>query len=471
MKKILEKISIIFISIMLIAVISNASYEDVIMSVVKEPVATIKFGENSYIERKVVSKDLAKKEITIQLKVTNEEKAIKPSGELMLIIDNSLSMTEKANGDTKTREELVINSAKSLIKTLLTDNETLKIGAVSFSTSSEQKKEATTEDAKLVSELTDNQDELLKKIDNIKYDGPRTDLESGIELAKKYFTKENTNKYIIVLTDGVPNVSLGENLPYYSDAVIENTKKSLKSLSTIVGENVYIMLTGIDNGDLYPYDGTSAGQYETYKDKITKRTFNEIINEIFGTGTNPTIGKFYYITDKDIEETITKKIYSDLLGKAYTFKNIKVTDYFSKEIVENFDFSYVLRPTIGTISDKIEVPSNSITWQIPELEAGTTVITQYKLKLKENYSPEILDKILDTNPKLDITYDNKEGKSETKTTDVTPQIKLQEPKKEENIAPIPIPKAGNKNSVVFAVTLGVALVGVFYIKYNKYKDI
>ena len=231
------------------------------------------------------------------------------------------------------------------------------------------------------------------------------------------------------------------------------------------------MLTGIDNGDLYPYDGTSAGQYETYKDKITKRTFNEIINEIFGTGTNPTIGKFYYITDKDIEETITKKIYSDLLGKAYTFKNIKVTDYFSKEIVENFDFSYVLRPTIGTISDKIEVPSNSITWQIPELEAGTTVITQYKLKLKENYSPEILDKILDTNPKLDITYDNKEGKSETKTTDVTPQIKLQEPKKEENIAPIPIPKAGNKNSVVFAVTLGVALVGVFYIKYNKYKDI
>ena len=51
----------LFLLITLIATISSASYNDVTMSVVAEPTATINFGTNSIVERSVISKDLSKK--------------------------------------------------------------------------------------------------------------------------------------------------------------------------------------------------------------------------------------------------------------------------------------------------------------------------------------------------------------------------------------------------------------------------
>ena len=126
----------LFLLITLLATISNAAYKDVTMSVVEEPTATINYGANSIVERSVVSKDLDNKEITMQLKVTNNEEATKPTGEVMLVIDNSKSMLDLVSAD-KTREDLVINSAKTLIENLLKDNTQLKIGAVSFSTSTD----------------------------------------------------------------------------------------------------------------------------------------------------------------------------------------------------------------------------------------------------------------------------------------------------------------------------------------------
>ena len=195
----------LFLLITLIATISSASYNDVTMSVVAEPTATINFGANSIVERSVISKDLAKKEITLQLKVTNNEKSLKPTGEIMLVIDNSKSMTDNVT-TTKTREDLVIDSAKTLINNLLEDNTLLKIGAVSFSTNSDISKEGTAEDAQLISELTNDSSKLTSAISNIQYNGPRTNLQSGVSLAKQYFSKDtdNSHKYIIVLSDGVP---------------------------------------------------------------------------------------------------------------------------------------------------------------------------------------------------------------------------------------------------------------------------
>ncbi len=57
----------------------------------------------------------------------------------MLVIDNSKSMLTPVDTD-KTREDLVINSAKTLITNLLKDNTKLKIGVVSFSTNTDIKK-------------------------------------------------------------------------------------------------------------------------------------------------------------------------------------------------------------------------------------------------------------------------------------------------------------------------------------------
>ena len=438
----------LFLLITLIATISNAAYKDVTMSVVEEPTATINFGTNSTVERSVISKDLENKEITLQLKVTNNETNLKPTGELMLVIDNSKSMLDKVS-DTKTREELVLESAQTLITNLLKDNSELKIGVVSFSTNSDVTKEGTAEDAKLISNLTNDSSKLKTAISNIQYDGPRTDLQAGISLAKSQFTDktDKAHKYIIVLSDGVPNVAINYDKNYYSDDVISKTKTELQSLSEIT-DNIYIMLTGIKNGDSVASPST--------------KTYNQIIESIFGTEEKATIGNFYYIADDKITDTIST-IYKSLLPISQSFTNIIVKDYFTDEIVKNFDFSYVKNPNFGTISSKIDTATNSITWNIPELKAGETAIVQYKLKLKENYDDNIINKVLNTNSKLDLSYTDSSNATNTKSSDITPKVKLTE-----NL-PAELPKAGT--TIFFGVMGLVVVIAIaFGIKYILVKN-
>lgn len=435
---------VLFLLIALVSNISSASYSDITMSVVEEPVCTINFGTNSFVERSLISKNLDNKEITLQLKVVNNEESLKPTGEIMIVIDNSRSMLDLVT-DEKTREDVVIDSAKTLITNLLEDNTKLQIGIVSFSTNSDISKEGTIEDAKIVSELTNDVDHLISSVSNIEYDGPRTNLDAGISLAKQYFSDEtdNSHKYIIVLSDGVPNVAIDYDKNYYSDDVISKTKSSLLSLSDTV-DNVIIMLTGISNGDAVASPST--------------KTYDEIISEIFGTTSQPTIGKFYYITDDKIEETIKSDIYKDLLPISQSFTDLKIVDTFTKEIVENFDFSYVKDPNIGTISDKIDETTNSITWDISELKSGETAIVQYKLTLNKDYDENIVGQILDTNSNLSITYTNFSDVTDTKTSDITPKIKLTE------VLPTVLPSAGKTiiYSLIGLISFITIVLGIRY---------
>ena len=458
MKKIYLKILLIVtLLITFIETFSSATYSDVTMSVVEEPVCTINFGTDSSLEKKLIEKDLDNKEVTIQLKVSNNEKSIKPTGEIMLVIDNSRSMTDKVS-ETKTREDLVIDSAKTLIKKLLDDNTKLKIGIVSFSTNTDVAKEGTIEDAKLISDLSNNVETLISSVSNIEYNGPRTNLDSGIQLAKKYFTEEtdNSHKYMIILSDGVPNVAVDYDKNYYSDDVISKTKTSLQSLSNIT-KNVFVMLTGITDGDKAT--------------PTSPKTYNQIIQEIFGTEESPTIGRFYYIQDDKIEDTIKNNIYNDLVPIGQSFTDIKVTDVFPKEIVDNFSFSYVKEANIGEISTSIDTTNNSITWTIPELKSGETAIVQYKLKLNEKYDENIIDKVLNTNSKLDLTYTDSSDKTDTKTSDITPKIKLVEPKKElpKEELPKELPKAGT-STLFGGIGLIVVVSIIFGIRYFILKN-
>lgn len=430
----------LFLILVLFSNISLASYSTVTMSVVEEPVCTIKLTENSKFEKKLISKDLKNKEVTLQLQVTNDEISSKPTGELMLVIDNSNSMTNTVNG--KTRKDLVFESAKTLVSNLLQDNSKLKIGIVSFSTNTDVAKEGTIEDATLVSTLSDNVSTLTTAISNIPTNGPRTDLQAGLSLALKSFSSESNNKYMIVLTDGVPNVAIDYTKPYYSDDVINKTKQELQNIDS-KGINLITMLTGIDD--------------ENHTPSLVEKSFGQIISEIFGTTDKPTAGKFYYITDSEIEKTITTDIYNSLLPIEKTLKNITVVDYFPEEIVKNFDFAYVSEANVGKISTSIDTTKNSITWTIPELESGKTATVQYKLKLKENFDSNIIEKILNTNEKVDIKYTDPDEKENNKTSDVSPKIILTEPKKD-NLPNKELPKAGTPILVGFIVlSLGLSV--------------
>ena len=433
----------LFLILILVANISFASYETVTMEVVEEPICTIEIGENSKFEKKLISKDLNNKEVTLQLQVTNEESSTQPTGEIMLVLDNSDSMNDVVSGTT-TRYDLILESASNLINTLLEGNDNLKIGAVRFSSNLDATKEGTIEDASLVSDLSSDPEALISAISNIEFTGLRTDLDAGLSLASQYFTSEENNKYIIVLTDGVPNLAIDYEDDYYSDDVLNKSKARLETIESS-GYNLITMLSGISTPDYIP--------------NTANKTFAQMIEEVFGTEDSPTAGKFYYVQDDEIEQTITQDIYNDLLPIGHTLTDITITDYFPQEIIDNFEFAYVSEANIGNISAEVNPETNSITWTIPELEVGQTATVQYKLKLKEDFDSNIVDKILDTNEKVDITYTNFEGEEISDTSDVTPKLRLTEP-------PATLPKAGTP----ILIALFVVGVGIAVFSYVRFKN-
>ena len=443
-----KKISLIIfiILVLLISNLSLASYNTVTMTVVEEPVCTIELSENSQFEKRLIEKNLNNKEVTIQLQVTNNELSSKPTGEIILVLDNSNSMLN-ATSTGEIRKDLVFESAQALVSNLLEDNSELQIGIVSFSSNTDQSQEGKIEDASIVSSLSTNATELNNAISNIEANGPRTNLQAGLLLASQQFSEERNNKYIVVLTDGVPNLAIDSTNPYYSDTTITQTKEQLQTLETN-GIQIITMLTGIDD--------------ESYTPSGINKNFGQIIEEIFGTSENPTAGDFYYITDEQIETTITEDIYNDLLPVDQTLTNITIKDYFPEEIINNFDFAYVSGANIGEISSEINTSDNSITWTIPELASGQTATVQYTLKLKEDFDSSIVDKILDTNEKVDITYNDFDGVEQSKTSDVTPKLRLTEP-------PVELPKAGTTLLIGFGI-LAIGLLIFSIIKMKKLND-
>ena len=74
------------------------------------------------------------------------------------------------------------------------------------------------------------------------------------------------------------------------------------------------------------------------------------------------------------------------------------------------------------------------------------------MKLKENFDSTIVDKVLNTNKKVDITYTDFNDEEQEKTSDVTPKLKLAEP-------PAVLPKAGMTTLIIiFSILVGGLLI-------------
>ena len=453
----------IFLLIMMIttSVFATAKSANVAMEIVEDNICTITLNEQSYFEKKMIEYDLQKHEVTLQLKISNNAKEIIPSGEMMLVIDSSSSMDQIVEGTT-TRKDLVLNSANKLVESLLEANPTsLKIGVTTFSAGTEKDENGylitgTQADAQKVCDFTNDLSTLTSKISAIEGTGQYTNLDSGLKLAKSQFTSDNTNKYMIILTDGLPNLAVGYNdLVTYDGLtnVITETKSTLTSLNNI---EVYTMLTGIDNEEAtFRTDGTN-----TY-------TYGQVIQEVFGTEEQPTKGKFYKISDNEIEQTITEKIYRDLLPIENALEDIVVVDYFPQYMIENFEMTYIDGIDTSNVSSQIDTETNSITWNLAKLLPGETAIIQYKLKLKDEFDEAIIDKVLDTNEKVDISYKDFDGTDETETSDVTPKIKLTRIPVDNKIAPEPIPKAGSPMFIV----VGIAILALAVYCGYKFKKV
>ena len=465
----MKKIALTMFLLIILMTTTVFAATDVTMEIVEDNVCIIDLNEDSSFEKKIIDSDLENHEVTLQLKVTNNSKIIVPEGELVLLIDSSLSMDDIVEGET-TRKDIVLNSANTLVKSLLKANpSSLKIGVVTFSTGSERNEDGflitgTEADAQKICDFTNDLSELTNKISAIEGTGQYTNLDAGLQLAKKQFSDSSSNKYLVILTDGLPNLAVGYNdLVSYEGLtnVIKQTKATLSSLNNI---EVITMLTGI-----------TAEDAVLKTDGVNTYTYGKVIAEIFGTVNNPFVGKFYKINDADIEKTITDNIYRDLLPIEKCLENITILDYFPDYITENFKVTLLSEDGSDAENAKIMTDDNGkqyISWKIDKLSPNETKILKYTLSLNEKYNEEIHDEILDTNEKVEISYTDFDGLDDSDSSDVTPKIKLiapepePEPPKDVTVVPEEIPHAG---SPIFTIAFVVLLVAVIFFGYKSRK--
>ncbi len=384
------------------------------LEIVEDNVCTIQVDDLARFEKKITAFNETEKSATLTLSLTNlktiEEKYM--DVEIFFVIDNSASMTTSYVGD-KTRKQAVIDSANSLVDKIFAQNSNVKVGVVGFSSldSSKGEIEGTINDATLRLGLTNSSSTVKSAISGLSdLDvGPRTNIDAGVTIARDNFSsEENVRRYIILLTDGVPNNDTNGNTLQYSDTVLLGTKAKLESIEAS-GINIISAMINLDD--------TQAPN--------TSYTYRELAEIVFGTEENPTTSTYFYIDDTEIENTIVNDIFDSLvIVTDNTLRNITITDYFPQEIIDNFNFEYVASPNIGTVSQTINTENNSITWNIELLSEGETATLSYKLTLKDDYNKDIVDVILKTNDHVDITGEDSNGPVE-ETSDVSPTIRVE----------------------------------------------
>lgn len=158
------------------------------------------------------------------------EKTIKACGagcaQIFLVIDCSQSMRStkiEVDGVEKTMLQAEIDAAKKMINSLLDGKKNIYIGIVAFSG-----------DAYRAVSLTDNiaiLEHALKEIDEGNWYTANTDVAKALKKAKDSFSnnEENSNRYILLLSDGIPTKFGIEQV--YCDETAEETYNKLISIS------------------------------------------------------------------------------------------------------------------------------------------------------------------------------------------------------------------------------------------------
>lgn len=459
----LEKLFCSLVLFLLIVTTSLNSFaatenEKTTFELVDESVCTITLEDMAKFEKKLTDFDAEKRFATLTLTLTNL-KSVEQTQlpvELFLVIDNSTSMIQNSVGSNLTRKQAVINSANTLVDKLFEANPNAKVGIVSFSSldSVAGETEGTINDAELVLALNNDKTTVKASIDSVAESktGPRTNIEAGLEIASQnYTTKENTKRYIVLLTDGVPNNALDGSFGTYIDNVGARTKAKLEEIESS-GIDIIGAMIGLD-----------SQKVETQSNK----TYLALAEEVFGTVANPTISSYYYVQDSEIESTIVDKIYQELVKVVdNSITNITVKDYFPQEIIDNFNFEYVSSANIGNVSTKIDTSDNSITWTIEVLKETEVASLSYKLTLKDNFDKKIIDKILPTNKKVDITAKHNENDI-AGTSDKSPKVRI---KSDDTTAPVVIPQTGDNSNMFIVVIAIISVITVIRLLYLRRND-
>ncbi len=448
---------------------------DATMRLVEDNVNSMVFGKYGEFEKKMVQIDTVNKTIDIQLTARNNQEALENlDAEIVLLIDTSNSMAERqvtVNNEDMSRKKLVLNSAEQLIDKLLERHENIKIGIVEFATSSDPAQEGTEADAKIVTNaLTDDEQTLKAALETVEQDsmGARTDVEIGLETAEKLLNtseNEDANKYVVILTDAVPNTAKGVKVDLYTEASADPTKAKLQDLDE-KGINVISMLIDITDDNIVVSSRPEDATFKTYKD---------VAYYVFGTPLAPTAGSVYYVNDQEVIDTVTNDIYAELFPvNDYILTDIVIKDYFPQNIIDNFNFAYLTKPEIGTVTANVNTEDNSITWTISELKPGEVATFTYRLSLKDTFSSDIVGVNLPTNRNVSIDYKENSVQGEQKNNDKAPIVALSVPQPKDNLPPDKqLPQTGSNTPFItgtlIALSIGIATFSFISYKRNNLK--
>ena len=386
---------------------ANVQKADATMTLVEDNICNITFGEYGEFEKRMIECNTTEKYVDIRLTVKNNAEQLEDKkANVVLLIDASRSMSTNEvliNGETMTRKEAVLQSAQTLVDKLLAANPNIKIGVVEFATSTETDDEGytiegTDLDAKTVtSELTNDADTIKAALNTVSEDvmGARTNLEVGLDAANALLQTNNdpdTEDYIITLTDAIPNTARGVVGDTYTDATRVPTRNKIVELGKS-GINLISMLIEMSDDEI------------AISQEDPKPTYREVAEEIFGTATTPTSGDVYYVSDEEVEDTVTNKIYASLVQEQYILENIVIKDYFPQNIIDNFAYAQLTESNIGEVTAEVNTEDNSITWTIPSLGPGEEATFTYRISLKDEFNEEIIGINLPTNENVEITYE------------------------------------------------------------------
>ncbi len=411
----------ILLFVIIISIFSNTyAANPVKLEVVKKASETKYLLEGqAFVSKQIVSSDPDNGEVTIELKVSNSsgESEEIAANEIVFVIDNSSSMGYIA-ADGKTRKAKTIESASKLAEDIFNVSSSVKMGLVDFCGGNPTLNAATVRQ-----ELTNNKTKYLESLQNeldrkVQFG---TNIDAGLLVGKSLFSSAKNNKVLILLTDGVPTDDTQGN---FSNEVSEthtlicqNTKKTLQDLKNS-GIYTITLLTGMNMQEEISPGRPAFSNEEELKVNL------DAAESIFGTSENPTADKYYLVSTTDLEKVITDDILKDVTEKILkTLKNIKLSDYFPDVIINNFNYTADGNPSKGEYSKEKD---SSFDWTIDELKPGELATFRYKLKIKDMNNQELLDKIIDTNEKVTLAYEDDEEKSYTDEITTSPSVRLKE---------------------------------------------
>lgn len=440
---------------------------------VRNEEANINFGQYGKFNKRRTDIDLENKTIDITLTVENDYVPPAPqnrNANIVFLMDASGSMTSSMSGHTViidgqeyNRQEAMFLEANKLANKLLDNSSNVSIAVADFATAWKPEDQGIAEnDARMVlNKFTTDKTEIDAAFDEVRADSvhtmsgsttPRyynkTDIEAGLEITKDFLQSNpdgklsNATDYVILLTDGVPNTSLGHavsSTDYMTTEQINATKAKLQELKAS-NIKVQSVLVDISNDDPCTASTDSA---------IRTKTYREVAEMVFGNSTTPTGNATYFVTNNTLVNTIERAVYESILPEdidTVDLTDVVITDIIPQNIVDNFDFEIIsgtesklddsgkviasttknLTPNniSGNITAEIDPDTRAITWTFAELPAQTQYTVTYRLSLKNEFDENILEIDLPTNEDVTIDYKEDDVPGDTKHDAHCPAVQL-----------------------------------------------